>query len=41
MKRWGGKLRFPQRVELASEGSSAATTKQEFGTISGLRLLVH
>ncbi|MCB5278140.1 MAG: hypothetical protein PHH38_02810 [Candidatus Cloacimonetes bacterium] len=29
---WGGKLCLPQRARLASEGSSAASAKQELGS---------
>ena len=29
---WGGKLCLPQRAQLASEGSSAASAKQELGS---------
>ncbi|MDD4231626.1 MAG: hypothetical protein PHU48_03085 [Candidatus Cloacimonetes bacterium] len=29
---WGGKLCLPQRAELASEGGSAASAKQELGS---------
>ncbi|MCB5279267.1 MAG: hypothetical protein LHW59_07075 [Candidatus Cloacimonetes bacterium] len=29
---WGGNLRLPQRAKLASEGSSAASAKQELGS---------
>jgi len=31
---WGGKLCLPQRAQLASEGSSAASAKQELGSPS-------